>query len=289
MARLIRLLRALANEIQSIQIVDAAMALAAQSFLALFPLVIVVYAFAPPELASATLETFRLRFGLGGGSQDAMTDLLSARNALRSGISVVGVLLIVASATAFTRALQRIYERAWALPKLGVRGAAWRWLAWLAGMLVYLIVIGFAVRLAGAGAREGGLLGLGAFFLWWWSPWLLLGGRVRWRALLPTALTTTVATAVLGAVSGIVMPRMIGSNESQYGPIGVVFAVEGWLVVVGGALVVCAALGAVLVKMDTPLGRLSRGSTDPEAWRRLKKAAAPAAPPATAAFPVTGG
>jgi hypothetical protein len=68
-----------------------------------------------------------------------------------------------------------------------------------------------------------------------------------------------------------------------------VFAVEGWLVVVGGALVVCAALGAVLVKMDTPLGRLSRGSTDPEAWRRRKKAAAPAAPPATAAFPVTGG
>ena len=91
MARLIRLLRALAAEVQSIQIVDASMALAAQSFLALFPLVIVVYAFAPPELASATLETFRLRFGLGGGSQDAMTDLLSARNALRSGISVVGI------------------------------------------------------------------------------------------------------------------------------------------------------------------------------------------------------
>ncbi len=112
---------------------------------------------------------------------------------------------------------------------------------------------------------------------------------MRWRALLPTAVTTTVATAVLGALSGIVMPRMIGNNESQYGPIGVVFAVEGWLVVVGGALVVCAALGAVLVKMDTPLGRVSRGSTDPEAWRRLKKAAGPAAPPATAAFPVTGG
>ena len=112
---------------------------------------------------------------------------------------------------------------------------------------------------------------------------------MRWRALLPTALTTTVATAVLGAVSGIVMPRMIGSNESQYGPIGVVLAVEGWLVVVGGALVVCAALGAVLVKMDTPLGRLSRGSTDPEAWRRPRRRPRRQRHPPTAAFPVTGG
>ena len=125
MARFIRLLRALAAEVQSIQIVDASMALAAQSFLALFPLVIVVYALIPTDLANASLQTLRSRFGLGGDSDEALTDLLAGRNALRSGISIVGVLLVVASATAFTRALQRVYERAWALPKLGVRGA-WR-------------------------------------------------------------------------------------------------------------------------------------------------------------------
>jgi membrane protein len=288
MARFIRLLRALVAEVQSIQIVDASMALAAQSFLALFPLVIVVYALIPTDMANASLETMRARFGLGGDSDEALTDLMAGRSALRSGISVIGVLLVVASATAFTRALQRVYERAWALPKLGVRGA-WRWLAWLAGMLVYLTVVGFAVRLVGAGPREGGLLGLGAFVLWWWTPWLLLGGRVRWRALLPTAIASTVATAALGWVSGFIMPRMINGNESQFGSIGVVFAVEGWLVVVSGALVASGALGAVLAKLDGPMGRIARGTDDLEAWRRRKKAAAPPPPPATAAFPVTGG
>lgn len=270
MARVIRLIRALLAEIQSIQIVDAAMALAAQSFLALFPLIIVVYAFMPTEVGNATVETFRDRFGLTGGTQEAMSDVLAGRSALRGSFSVVGVLIVVSSATAFTRALQRVYERAWALPKLGFRGA-WRWIVWLGGMLVYLIVIGFAIRLAGANATAGGFLGFGAFFLWWWTPWLLLGGRVRWRAVLPTAVATTVATGVLGALSGAIMPRMISSNENQFGPIGVVFAIESWLVVVAGALVLCAALGATVAKLDGPLGRLARGDTDVEAWRRTRR------------------
>jgi membrane protein len=270
MAGALRLLRALLDEIQSIQIVDAAMALAAQAFLALFPLIIVVYAFVPLDIGNAAIETFRDRFGLSGDTQQAMSNVLANRGALRGSFSVVGVLIVVGSATAFTRALQRVYERAWTLPKLGVRGA-WRWIVWLGGMLVYLTIIGSAIRLAGASATAGGFLGFGAFFLWWWSPWLLLGGRVRWRALLPTAVATTVATGVLGALSGAIMPRLVSSNENQFGPIGVVFAVESWLVVVAGALVVCAALGATIAKLDGPLGRLARGDTDTEAWRRQRR------------------
>jgi hypothetical protein len=42
-----------------------------------------------------------------------------------SGVSVIGVVLLVISALSFTRALQRLDVRAWRLDKLGVRGNLW--------------------------------------------------------------------------------------------------------------------------------------------------------------------
>jgi membrane protein len=226
-------------------LVEAALVLAAQAFLALVPMVIVVYALAPVAVGNALAETLRDRLGLTGGSEAAMTHLLAARSDLRRGLSVASVVFVLASATSFTRALQRVYERAWGLPTLGVRGS-WRWLVWIGGLVAYLGVIGLAVRLASDLPATGSLLGLGGFVLWWWTPWLLLGARVRWRALLPTAALSTIAMAVLGGVSGVVMPRMVHGNEQEFGPIGVVFALESWLVVICGALVGAAAIGALL-------------------------------------------
>jgi membrane protein len=243
--RLVRLARRIASEIRSVRLVEASLVLAAQAFLALIPMIIVVYALAPVDVANAIAAMLRDRFGVSGGSETAVTTLLAARSDLQRGLSAASVVFVVASATAFTRALQRVYERAWGLSTLGLRGS-WRWLVWLGGLVAYLSVIGLALRFSSDLPATGTLLGLSGFVLWWWTPWLLLGARVHWRALLPTAAITTAAMAALGGVSGVVVPRMVRGNEQEFGPIGVVFAVESWLVVVAGALVAGAAVGALL-------------------------------------------
>jgi membrane protein len=141
--------------------------------------------------AQSLLDTMRDRFGLSGGSATAVA-LVANRDETRGTLSVVGFVLIIGSAIAFTRALQRVYERAWDLPKLGLRGV-WRGIAWLVGLLAYLGVLTAAVQVTRS-PHVGGAIGL---VLWWWTPFLLLGGRVRWRALAPGALITGFAQLVL--------------------------------------------------------------------------------------------
>ncbi|GAA4725383.1 YhjD/YihY/BrkB family envelope integrity protein [Phytohabitans rumicis] len=262
-----RLALAVLARLRATLVVESSLVLAAQAFLALFPLVILVYAVAPPRVAEGLLDSMRDRFGLGGGSASAVRQLLVDRDALRGSLSVVGVLLVLGSATAFTRALQRVYERAWDLPKLGLRGW-WRGVAWLAGMIGYLTVLAFAVQLSRS-LRVGGLVGaLMGLMLWWWTPYLLLGGRVRWRALACGAAASALGQLAVSLVAAAVIPRTIRGNEARYGPIGVVFAVESWLVVVCGALVVSAAVGAALARADGVVGRWSRGTREPDGWRR---------------------
>ena len=246
-------------------VVESSLVLGAQAFLALFPLLIVAYAVAPPRLAQNSVETMRNRFGLTGQSADAVT-LLASRDVLRGGLSVVGFILVIASATAFTRALQRVYERAWELPKLGLRGG-WRWLAWLAGLLMYLALLGAAVH-ATQSLHVGGAIGaVVGLFLWWWTPYLLLGGRVRWRSLAYGAVFTGLGQLIVGQAAAVLIPRMIRSSEATYGPIGVVFTIETWLIASCGVLVVGAALGAAVARDHGGAVTLIRGNPRPGRWR----------------------
>jgi len=80
---------------------------------------------------------------------------------------------------------------------------------------------------------------------------------------------------VLGWLSAIYMPRTVHNQEQQYGTIGVVFAIQSWLVVVAGVIVSAAVVGAVATQATGPIGRLARGSPDLAAWRRDTAADAP--------------
>jgi hypothetical protein len=112
---------------------------------------------APPRLSAALLDTLRDRFGFAGASATAVRELIVDRDDLRGSLSVIGVLLVLGSATSFTRALQKVYERAWGLPKLGMRGL-WRGAAWVAGLIGYLALLTLAVRVSRS-RHIGGTLG----------------------------------------------------------------------------------------------------------------------------------
>jgi membrane protein len=261
----------LIDRLVAVGVIHSGIVLAAQTFLALFPLLIGIVALLPASIGSGISKSLRSRVGISGSTDQMVSQIVVSRDDLHGGITAIGVIVVLASATAFTRALQRVYEQSWALPRLGVRGSL-RGLMWLVGLMCYLLLLSTAIQYAGTGLPgtvvRTALAIISAVLLWWLTPFILLAGRVRLRSLLPGGLITAAAMLALGAVSAAVVPRTIRSNEQQFGTIGVVFAIESWLVIVGCTIVAAAIVGAVVVQTSGPIGRLARGRADLDAWRR---------------------
>ncbi len=262
------------ERLASVGLIQSAVVLAAQTFMALFPLLIGIISLAPDAVGEALQNTLRRRFGLNGDTSQTLQHLVSSRDELHGGLTVLGLLVVLGSATSFTRALQRVYENSWALPRLGMKGSL-RGLEWLIGIILYLALVGFALKLTESPAfyvisLRALLLIVFSVALWWLTPFVLLCGRVRIRSIAATAIITSIAMVVASALSVEFVPRIIQKNEQQYGTIGAVFAIQSWLVVMGSVIVATAILGALAAQHTGRLGTWARGSADPESWRRDK-------------------
>jgi membrane protein len=112
------------------------------------------------------------------------------------------------------------------------------------------------------------LLGIVAFFaltlFWWFSAWFLLGGRVAWRILLPTAVATGLCWVGMELVFVHIFSGMVISNHDKYGAIGVVFALMSWLIAIGVVIVLGAVIGIVWRE---------RGLSWSGAWHQLRHSA----------------
>ena len=277
--------RGLIDRLTAVRVVESAVVLAAQSFLALFPLVIVAYAYLPSGAANGLLDTMRRRFGISGESAHAMNQLVGARETVQQSLTVIGFLIVFGSATSFTRALQKVFERSWGLDRLGGFQGVWRGVAWILGVLTYLTIVGWLVHLVRDGGITTPLSSLIGVAVWWWTAFLMLGGRVRPRALVPGAILTAAAQLVVTLVSVIYLPRAVRSSEASYGPIGTVFAIESWFIVIAAVIVGGTIIGAELGSGGNRTSRWINGSDDPDAWRRevpqrFHRAPAPAPPSA---------
>jgi len=166
---------------------------------------------------------------------------------VQASIGLLGVVILTSSILSFASALQRMYLDSWRLDPSA--GAARTRLLWLAGLLVWVTLLSIAHETAEGWDAPAlswllAVVGGGAFFLW--TPYVLLGRRVRPRRLLPTALATGVALGVLADGSDLVMPELVTHNTARYGLIGFTFSLVSWLFS-GAVLVVSAAiLGALL-------------------------------------------
>lgn len=239
---------------------DRSMALAGQAFATLLPLMIVFGTVAQgesDELAEDLIE----RLDLSGSAADTLRETVSQPP--ESGLSIVGGVLLVISALSFTRAMQRMYVRAWRLEPLGLQGNVWG-LLWLAVFIAFWSlqpavvalfqgVLAFAVSLAIS------------TLLWLWTPWLLLARRIPWRRLLPQAILTAVGMAALAVGAAIYLPRAVSSASAEFGILGVAFTLLSLLFAISFVLVVTAALGATLAESPR-LGDVrppTRGDDDP--------------------------
>jgi len=245
----VRLAVAFVRELSGIELFDRAMTLAAQAFTSIFPLLI-------------SLETF---FGDGSGSVGKdLADALSLPDGVRAALDDVlpddtdqlaafgalSVLIVLVSATSFSRALGRMYAKAWHEPPSGWLGG-WRWVIVILAICSATVTTQLLTHSARDAEEYLGALALTFLvntLLWTLVPRLLLVGRVSVSRLLPGALLMGVATILLTLAGRIYLPRALEIGQDHFGALGVAFTLIGWLFVVGFALVVTTVLGAVFVR-----------------------------------------
>ena len=249
----ISLVRSWAGRFIEVQGIDRAMALAAQAFCALIPLVIVVTAMVPRDEERDFAEGMIDHFDLSGSSAESVRQAFSSTASAEESITLLGIALTIVSALAFSRGLQRLYEGAHRLPSRGLRGSA-SGIAWLALLAVYTGLRPLASRLFDGDTAQLAVSLLLAGLVWTATPYVLLGRRLAVRVLLPGALFASIGFVVLVLASVLWLPDSIASSADQFGLIGVGFALLSWLVVAGVVLVVAVTGGAVAAERYVPSG-----------------------------------
>jgi len=255
------------TELLRVNLLDNATRLAAQAFLSALPALFVVAVFAPAVIRNSVTGSLREQLGLEGSTQAQVQQLMSAgHDDVAQSFGAVGALVTLLSATALSRALQRVCERAWEMPKTNVRLAAWRWLVWLLVWLAFLVFQSPLREGFGLGAWLGvPLLFLVSTALWWWTQHLLLGNRVRWYPLLPGAVLCGAAEVGIGIGSQLYLPRAMARSVEKFGPYGVVFTALSWLIVLFTAVTLALVMGRVIAEEPAAARRLGSRS-EPGSW-----------------------
>ncbi|MFF5481985.1 YhjD/YihY/BrkB family envelope integrity protein [Streptomyces sp. NPDC012935] len=256
---------ALVDRMVSVNIFDSATRIAAQCFLTAVPLLFVLSAYAPEAVQDQVISAVSAVFGLNGQAKTQLEQAFQPpSDDLRQATGVVGALMVLLSATAVSRAVQRLCRRAWLLPRAGAKVAPWRWLAWIVLWLGTLVLQGLLHNGFGLGAGLGipVILVIEAA-LWWWTQHLLLGGAVRWSPLLPGAVMTAIAVSTLSLTAHFYMPRALNRALADYGSAGPVFALLSWLIIVCVAVAVGLSAGAVLSQEPFLRRRLGTATSPP--------------------------
>jgi membrane protein len=227
-----------------VQGIDRAMALGAQVFTAVLPLLIVYSAVVSGRSGDAFADRVSERLQLGGTAAESLHQAFSPSPAVQSSVTVLSVVLLVVSALAFTRALQRLYEGAFRQRALGYRGTP-SGLLWLALFTLVLTIRPVLLSPVHGVLALAITLALSSL-LWLATPYLMLGRRVPLTRLAPCALLTAGGMTALFATSFIWMPRVVSSSAGQFGVLGVGFALLSWLFAAGVVLILATTGGAVI-------------------------------------------
>jgi membrane protein len=243
-----------------LRVVDRALALASKLFIAILPLSILSTALVSRRSFGDQMVQ---RFRLTGSGADAAEALFASPSQVQSGVGVIGLVILVSSVLSFARALERVYLDCWDLPATAaaLRGR----MAWVAGFCLYLALwSGLRALLETIDARRLTSITWAAVgaLLFLWTPYVLLGKRVSWRRLLPTAAATGSALLALGVGSAIVLPRIISHNTERYGYIGFAFSMVSWLFT-GTVVIIAAAVLGRLVTAERE-ARVLAGAVQPD-------------------------
>lgn len=252
--------QALCRRLQSVDVINRAMVLAATLLLCFFPFVIITDALAGRSAVTGLVQ----RLGLDRQAAADVSSLFASSTATDSAVSGASWVFFVIGGLAGISALQELYRRIFDLPGRGAKDLLHR----VAGLAVVTGSAALSAWLVPQVRRVGGpvLLGfVGVVLLvafWWLLTWLLLAGRIAWRELFPSACATGGYYLGMVVVFSATASSMITSNSRKYGAIGVVFAVMSWLIAIGVVVILGAVTGIVWRE------RGSAGKGRPEAAAR---------------------
>lgn len=247
--------RHLVARIGQLELLDRAYTLAAQSFVALFPLILAIAAAVATPGSNVIAEEFIQRFGLAGAAAQAVQDLIVVRS---EGTYWLGMVLTVYAAFTLSKRASRAYNAVWGTPHLPVR-AQWRALVWI---VVQLLLVLMVTELRSVVRSSGVVLALltAALILGAWfaaealTQALLTRGHVaRARILLAAAFATVGRFGIVLWSAVFLTPSIVRQAES-YGPIGVVFALFTGLLVYWVVLLGATLLAAVITDPDVGAG-----------------------------------
>ncbi|MCQ6554693.1 YihY/virulence factor BrkB family protein [Streptomyces sp. C10-9-1] len=231
------------NRGRSMELMHRAMGFAALGFLTLVPLLVVVAA-ADPVSAEGFARWLGQALGVSAASQQEVEQLFGVPGQALQRTTAFGLAALAVFGLTFGSAVQTGYEKVWDLPTARWH-TMWRHVVWLAMLVLFLLVFtNIPVEQESGLVALAGALGdlAGTFLFFWASQRVLVCGRVRWRALVPGAVATTLGMLGLRVFSQLVFSPLIATNTVTYGPFGTVLVVQSWLVgagfvVYGGALV----------------------------------------------------
>lgn len=249
------------NRGREMELMHRAMGFAALGFLTLVPLLVVVAA-ADPVSAQGFARWLVQALGVSKESQQEVEKLFGMPGQALQRTTAFGLAALAVFGLTFGSAVQTGYEKVWDLPTARWH-TMWRHVVWLALLILFLMTFvntpepGSVLVSAVTAAADL----LGTFLFFWASQRLLLGGRVRWRALLPGAVLTALAMLGLRVFSQLVFSPLIASNAVTYGPFGTVLVVQSWLVGVG-VVVYGGAIAGRIVHETRTRRRLERALSE---------------------------
>lgn len=217
--------------------------IALQTFLSIFPLLIVAIAVVgflsagDPEFADTLLDNLSLE---GDAADDLREAIRNAENS-RQAASVVGLAGLLIQGLNLVNAVQRSVDVSWQTFGKGLKDKL-KAFVWLLGAVV-IFIGSFALSvilnfLPGIFAPLSILAGFAvnvALFLWTFTAL----GRVpiSWRERLPGAVFCAVGFEILKIVGSVYVPRLVANSSALYGSLGIVFAVLAWLAFFGRLVV----------------------------------------------------
>ncbi|HEV7865648.1 MAG TPA: YihY/virulence factor BrkB family protein [Acidimicrobiia bacterium] len=233
---------------------EMASAITLAAFLSLLPLLLVGIAVlgffsaaSSKDLAKEVID--QLQLNQSSETARLITEAMHTAESSRQAASVVGLAGLLWTGLGLVNALQYAWNTAWQVPGRGLRDKAVG-LAWLGGAGI-LFVASFALSagsqllpwyLEPVGILTGLATGVG---LWLWTAHTLPNRQVGWRPLVPGALVGAVGFELLKVTASVVVPRVVADSSELYGPVGVVFAVLGWLLLFGRLVVYAAVVEVV--------------------------------------------
>jgi membrane protein len=234
---------------------EMASAITLSAFLSLLPLLLVgiavlgyVSAVSSKDLAKEVVD--QLQLARSSDTARLITEAMHTAESSRKAASALGLAGLLWTGLGVVNSLQYAWNTAWQVPGRGLRDKAVG-LGWLVGA-AFLFIGSFALSAASQllpwyleplGILTGLATGVG---LWLWTAHTLPNRQVGWGALIPGALVGAVGFEALKVLASFVVPRMVASSSDLYGPVGVVFAVLGWLLLFGRLVVYAAVVEVVL-------------------------------------------